>query len=494
MSAVETLAPGDRADGDPEDTLARVRDGLAAIDARIAAADGGAVTPDDRASLVALVLSVDEMLRELEGRSDGAATREIRRRGRRTLRGRRWLHRRRVPRLEPGEDAGVDVAEVVTEDPSETATEVGTGGASETDAQGAAEAPPIDIDREYDQDLAARAAELRAELDERAGRILVLTGKGRGRPIPRAAGLLAFGRSAAPTAALQAGAATRTVGLPAALRDRRAATILAGRALTAIGVAVALFLAFEFGLTGALEARDQRSLLARFRQGIITHHLDDPRHGLTPGGPIALLDIPAIHVNQVVVEGTTPQLLKSGPGHVRAAPLPGEFGNAIIAGHRTTYGAPFRNLDRLRKGEPIEVTTGQGAFSYIVTLVYHVKTGQPDVFNGSADSRITLVSADPPLTAKGRVVVVGLLQGDPVAVAQRPPVPVGNGELGLASDPAGGALALVWGQVLLLAIYLSRRLYRRWNHSVTYLLATPVLVALTLLLFENLDRLFPGTL
>ena len=66
------------------------------------------------------------------------------------------------------------------------------------------------------------------------------------------------------------------------------------------------------------------------------------------GDSIAQIDIPSIGVSEYVVEGTDTESLRKGPGHYPETPLPGERGTSAIAGHRTTYGAPFRKIDQLK--------------------------------------------------------------------------------------------------------------------------------------------------
>lgn len=443
--ALTTVAE-DRPERDAETTVASVRDGLARLDARLSSADGEAMSADERSMLVTLVLSLDEMIRSLERAptvpAAGANGGEKRRFG-------------------PKADAGGSAA-----------------------AAGA-----IGLEHEYRQDLARRAAELRHLLDESAGRILIVTGGG-GRKRRRWLGPLAFG-----TVTETAPPADRTIGARVLAALRAAGlTMTIGKVLTFIGAVAALFLLFEFGPTGVLEARDQRALLTEFRAALPTTQLDLPNAAIPSGSAVAIMSIPRIHVDQVVVEGTTTQLMKQGPGHVRGSPLPGEFGNAVVAGHRTTYGAPFRNLNALHARDTITVTTGQGSFTYVVMQVYHIQAGQPDVFGGTPDSRLTLITSDPPYAARGRLAVVATLRGAPVALASRPPVPVGASELGLSADPVGAVLALIWTQLLIVTLWISRRLYRRWNPTVAYLLATPIVVAIVLMMFENLDRLLPGTL
>src|SRR5207245_8853178 len=73
------------------------------------------------------------------------------------------------------------------------------------------------------------------------------------------------------------------------------------------------------------------------------------------GDPVGVIKIDKIGVDKVVVEGTSVPDLRKGPGHYTGSPLPGQLGNAAIAGHRTTYGAPFGALDQLAPTEPVSV-------------------------------------------------------------------------------------------------------------------------------------------
>jgi sortase A len=267
-----------------------------------------------------------------------------------------------------------------------------------------------------------------------------------------------------------------------------------GRVLTAAGLIFALFLGYEFLLTGLNHDRTQLALLAEFRQQVPTTTLDAPTSPLSEGSPVALVGIPRLGLDQVAVEGTTSEDLKSGPGHLRSSPVPGEFVNAVLVGRRTTYGAPFRELDRLQPGDRISVTTGQGSVSYAVSEVRQVHAGDADPITATADSRLTLVTSDPPFFASSRLAVVAQLRGDPLAVAHRPAVSAGAGDLGLAGDPAGIGLAVLWAVLLAGVIWLGRQLRNRWPASVTYMLITPVGMVLALLAFSCLDRILPGTL
>ena len=86
-----------------------------------------------------------------------------------------------------------------------------------------------------------------------------------------------------------------------------------------------------------------------------------------PGDALGIIAIPRIGVNQVFVEGVDVADLRKGPGHYPSTQLPGHEGNSAIAGHRTTYGAPFGDLDQLAQGDEIDLATVQGKFKYKVT-------------------------------------------------------------------------------------------------------------------------------
>src|SRR5439155_10780092 len=87
-------------------------------------------------------------------------------------------------------------------------------------------------------------------------------------------------------------------------------------------------------------------------------------HRVQSGDSLTRIKIPAIGVDVVVVEGTSASALRAGAGHYPATKLPCEAGNVAIAGHRTTYGKPFANIDRLTTGDLIILRTPIGACTY----------------------------------------------------------------------------------------------------------------------------------
>jgi sortase A len=124
------------------------------------------------------------------------------------------------------------------------------------------------------------------------------------------------------------------------------------------------------------------------------------------------------------VEGVSVRDLQKGPGHYPSTPLPGQAGNAAIAGHRTTYGAPFGDLGRLATGDEMLVTTRAGEFRYVIDRIDIVSPGQVEVLDPTPEARLTLTTCHPKYTARQRLVVSGVLVGpapaDPAPTATVP--------------------------------------------------------------------------
>ena len=123
-----------------------------------------------------------------------------------------------------------------------------------------------------------------------------------------------------------------------------------------------------------------------------------------------LLEIPDINITQFVVSGTDELSLKFGPGHYIGTKLPGSGGNVGIAGHRTTYGAPFSRLDQVDIGDEIYLTVGLNKYHYVVDdiEVVDANTGDYVLFN-RGDDRLTLTTCHPRYSARERLVVSGIL-------------------------------------------------------------------------------------
>src|SRR5262249_46567550 len=123
------------------------------------------------------------------------------------------------------------------------------------------------------------------------------------------------------------------------------------------------------------------------------------------GGPVAEIKIPKIGVDDIVVEGTARDDLAKGPGHYPATPLPGQIGNAAIAGHRTTHAKPFYNLNELVTGDDIVIKTSYGTFTYRMYQQLIVSPHDVSVVAPTADAELTLTTCNPRYSARQRMVV-----------------------------------------------------------------------------------------
>jgi len=354
----------------------------------------------------------------------------------------------------------------------------------------ARDAAPAAATDEQRHRLAAAAARIREVIDELADRE-----RRRLRAVPSEATHPPAPAPAATTPnppLVAAGPVPGPVADPTPRVARRRAAATAGIVLLVMGLAIALFMLYEFAYTNQLEHRSQRSLLSTFRQRLAIAQFDAP-DAPVQSGPAAIIRIPAIGLNQVVVEGSSPSDLKEGPGHLPSSPLPGEFGNSVILGHRLTYGSPFARLDQLQKGDTIDVLTGQGHFTYTVAGSQVVSPGQPDVIGPTADSRLTLITSTSAFGSDRRA-VTATLKGNPIGVATRPPAAAGVDEAGTSGDTAGLYLAVIWLIALGGGAYGAVHVYRSWPRPAAHLVTTPPLMMLLLLAYQNLDRFLPGTL
>jgi sortase A len=128
---------------------------------------------------------------------------------------------------------------------------------------------------------------------------------------------------------------------------------------------------------------------------------------LADGDALTRIKIPAIGVDTVVVEGTSASALRAGAGHYPSTPLPCEQGNVGIAGHRTTYGKPFNQLDRLKNGDVVILETPVGTCTYTVTAEPRVimPNDLSVVANDPAKQMLTLTTCHPKGSASRRLVV-----------------------------------------------------------------------------------------
>ena len=231
------------------------------------------------------------------------------------------------------------------------------------------------------------------------------------------------------------------------------------------------------------------------------------------GEPIGIIGIPRIGVEHVVVEGVSKADLKKGPGHYPGTPLPGQAGNAGIAGHRTTYGAPFNRIDELVPGDEINMVTAQGLFTYEVIAApgqpqdgqawYAVSPKDVEVLSAKGDNRITLTACHPKYSARERIIVHGVLTSAPAAAAvvsvSGASTPEATTEQnresfdeGLQGDPDALPMVLLFGGAAAALAALAWFLARHMRPSIVYVLATPGVLVLVWFGYVYMDRYLPA--
>ena len=231
------------------------------------------------------------------------------------------------------------------------------------------------------------------------------------------------------------------------------------------------------------------------------------------GEPIGKFSIPAIGVTDFwTVEGIGTDQLKRGAAHYPSTPLPGQAGNAAVAGHRTTYGAPLHNVEKLVPGNEITFTTVQGTFTYRVLETFIVEPEETWVIEPQnvtpekpeGDDLLTLTACHPKFSADQRIIVVAALVGNPVpqiegqaeaaeeSLAQSDAGSPDSGAIDdFADEPMltfpgawwGLVCMLLWGLTRLLAWYAHRS--KRFPRFVPYLIGTPICLVVLYLFFES---------
>jgi sortase A len=226
------------------------------------------------------------------------------------------------------------------------------------------------------------------------------------------------------------------------------------------------------------------------RQQHLAADYTEQRPGLKTGQAAAVLQIPGIAANLMVVEGASPDELRGGPGHLDGTVLPSQKGNSVIEGHHARWGAPFGELDRLvprtrivamdRKGLPIE---------YRVTVVKVVKRAQLRKYLASSDDyRITLVTQAGGAFSTDRLVVQAVA-GTPSKRTDHDKVPPLDPP---PSSPVPAVLAAMWASIA--AVVLAVRLRRDHGTVVVVLVVAPLVVGAVLAALLAVDTTLPPLL
>jgi sortase A len=308
-----------------------------------------------------------------------------------------------------------------------------------------------------------------------------------------------------------------------------------GRVLVTVGLLILLFVAYQLWGTGILEARSQNALRDKFNEQVKEHSATstttpgattstlDPESptvsapattapaNTSPaalpgnGDPVARMEIPRLGLDKTVVEGVDVDDLRQGPGHYPQTPYPGQAGNMAVAGHRTTYGAPFGDADQLAVGDEIRLTSLQGAvYVYKVNQEpFAVSPDDGDVLSPTPDTTrpgqdlatLTLTTCNPKYSAAERLIVTASLEVPPGFV---PPPPVVHEDApvaiaGLSGDTGSRSPTILWGAIVLAMGGLWWFAFHRWPRWYVWLVgAIPFLVVL-FVFYTYLERLLPSS-
>ena len=301
-----------------------------------------------------------------------------------------------------------------------------------------------------------------------------------------------------------------------------------GRILLGAGVLIFLFVAYQLWGTGIAESHSQAVLRQRLEAQL--HHVashpttttttetssstttttassDQPTVGPAiaapnDGQPVGILSIKKIGLDKVIVQGTSADDLRQGPGHYPGTPLPGEQGNAAIAGHRTTYGAPFYNLDALVPGNLIQITTVQGLFTYKVTGTTIVSPSDTAVVDNTSTPQLTLTTCNPRFSASTRLVVHALLTTAPAPTARPPKAAPRTESSTTTNDLAGGsqddwtpvwALGLLSALVITAMFVVARRRRARMQRWAVYVVGGALSLVALFFFFGAVSPLLPAS-
>jgi sortase A len=302
-----------------------------------------------------------------------------------------------------------------------------------------------------------------------------------------------------------------------------------GRMMIRAGALILLFVAYQLWGTGIHTTRAQDSLEQEFRdqQAELSELPGEPSSDTsTPppspsstlpvqvapttlepparGDAVGSISIPEIGSDFYMVEGVELRWLEEGPGHFPQTPMPGQAGNAALAGHRTTYKAPFNRIDELQPGDQIFVETLQGQFTYEVLPQpsdegeapsghYIVGPYASEILSDKGDNRLTLMACHPKYSAAQRIVVEAKLVGNPA-----PPTPRSVEEDPI-EDLAGGddsaRASAIFFSLAAIAVWFGTWLFGHHFRKLkwpAYIVALPFFAVLLFLAFDYINQLLPA--
>lgn len=284
---------------------------------------------------------------------------------------------------------------------------------------------------------------------------------------------------------------------PPPRRDREPTRLATAQGLQALALLIVWIFVYLGFLSGFEHGHHQSALYDEVRTQLALGEVSTGAP-IEAGTALGVLSIPSIGLdNEVFVEGTRNEQLQKGPGHVYGTVLPGQQGVSMLAGRSLTFGAPFRDLDDLKAGAIIRVTTANGTFPYRVDAVRRKGDPVPPIPTGTA-ARLTLVTS---LRHSGPLGAVR--PADTVYVdATLPDGTVSPGAVGTV-DPGVTYLSAHADRGTLAQLVLALQLFgivlvgcawgwSRWNRTTVWIVGTPAVLASLWVATSLTSRLLPG--
>lgn len=256
------------------------------------------------------------------------------------------------------------------------------------------------------------------------------------------------------------------------------------RRMVAIVVLVALGVVLVLALfTGPVEG-----IWYRNRQHQLAADINTPHPRVLPGQAVAVLQVPRLGINAVVIEGDNPERLRGAPGHRIGTVKPGDRGNSVVVGHRNGWGGPFGKLEQVRKGDFIAVQKrDKTTIVFRVRSIARVGGRETALLRNTKDHRLTLVTSRGGRLSNDRLVVT--------AISGRPAKDASSARLIRAETPSQ---SVIFNLTLLLALValglaVGAPIYLRGRSGTLarVVVVLPLAAAGTLFLLLDLDLLLP---
>lgn len=201
--------------------------------------------------------------------------------------------------------------------------------------------------------------------------------------------------------------------------DRRKAKVKGRKGKILLGIGILLVLCGILILAGVYSYIHYTNRRAAAAQEELFREWEErpaapEREKVAVGDGIARIVVPRLQLDAIVVELAgldDADNLKRGPGHIPGTAYPGQEGNCVISGHRTTYGAPFRHIEELIPGDEIIMETAQARYTYRVYDQRIVLPTDLSVLEQEGEPKVTLTACHPWYSAARRIVVIGRLVG-----------------------------------------------------------------------------------